>query len=132
MYAKAFTPVDMSVMFFRLQQKAPAMSLNLVQFAVLTDRRHQYQDLCNCRNARRLLVFRTQCAGHVRASLPEGSHDDNPAKAIAVDERLGKMRDCESAEEDGEDYSDGEVGRVLPKGVAGFGGDVAMRGGSCV
>ena len=30
MYAKAFTPVDMSVMFFILRQKAPAMSLSIV------------------------------------------------------------------------------------------------------
>ena len=107
----------------------PATSLSLAEFTVLTDGRHQYKDLCDRRNARRLLVFRAQRAAHVCASLPECCHDDHPAKAIAIDQRLSEMRNCEGAEEDRENYSSGKAGRVLPEGIASLGGDVAMRSG---
>lgn len=107
----------------------PATSLSLAEFTVLTDGRHQYKDLCDRRNARRLLVFRAQRAAYVCAGLPECRHDDHPAKAIAVDQRLSEMRNCEGAEEDRENYSSGKAGRVLPEGIAGFGGYVAMRSG---
>ena len=106
--------------------------MSLARNTVLTDWRHQDKDLRNCRNARGLLVFRAQSTEYICARLPERSHDDNPAKAIAVDQRLGEMRDREGAEEDGEEYRSGKAGRVLPEGIAGLGGDVAMRGGGCV
>jgi hypothetical protein len=107
-------------------------SLSLTQFTILTDGRHQNKNLRHRRKARRLLVLCTQSAEHVCASLPDCSHDYDPAEAIAVDQRLGKMRDCEGAEEDGEDDGSGKAGRVLPEGIAGLGGDVAVGGGSCV
>jgi hypothetical protein len=98
----------------------------------LTDGSHQNQDLRNRCDARGLLVLRTQGAGYVRASLPECSHDNNPAEAVAVHERLNKMRNSADAEEDREEYGGGEAGRVLPKGIASVGGNVAMRGRSCI
>ena len=107
----------------------PATILSLAGFTTLTDGRHQHKYLRDRRSARRLLVFRAQRAGHVRASLPECRHDDHPTKAIAIDQRLSKMRNCEGAEEDREDYSGGKAGRVLPEGIAGLGRDVAMRSG---
>lgn len=42
------------------------------------------------------------------------------------------MRNCEETEEDREDHPDIEVGRVVPEGIAGVGGDVTMGGRDCV
>lgn len=123
MYAYALTPVNTLVMSISTKRRSGS---------VLTDGRHQNKNLRHRRNARRLLVLRTQSAEHVCASFPECSHDYDPAEAIAVDECLGEMRNCEGAEEDGEDYGSGKAGRVLPEGIAGLGRDVAVGGGSCV
>ena len=39
---------------------------------------------------------------------------------------MGEMRNCEATEEDGEDYRSGKAGRVLPEGIAGLGGHIAV------
>jgi hypothetical protein len=88
--------------------------------------------LCDNRDARRLLIFRTKSAEYVCTSFPEGSHDDDPAEAIAAKNRLGEMCDGEETEKDREDYRSNEAGRVLPQGIASIGGNVAMGGRDCV
>lgn len=60
------------------------------------------------------MVLRTKSSEYVCASLPEGSHDDNPAEAIAIQNRLGKMSNGEKTEEDRKDDRNTEAGRVLP------------------
>jgi hypothetical protein len=99
---------------------------------ILTNGGHQDQNLCDNRDARRLLVFRAKSAEYVCTSFPEGGHDNDPAEAIAVKDRLEEMCNGEETEKDREDYRSTEAGRVLPQRIASFGRNVAVSGRSGV
>ena len=83
----------------------------------LTNRGCQDQDLCNSRNARRLLVLGAKSAERISASLPDSGHDDDPAEAVLVLHCLAQMRDQKDAEKNGKRNCRGEVREVHPQGV---------------
>jgi hypothetical protein len=109
-----------------------AINLRSSEIVKPTNGGHQDQNLCDNRDARRLLVLRTKRAEHIRTSLPEGSHDDDPAEAIVAKDRLDEMCNSEETEQDREHYRSTEAGRILPQSVASVGGNVAMSSGSCI
>lgn len=98
----------------------------------LTDGSHQDQDLSNSCNARGLLVLGAKSAKGIGTSLPKSGHDNNPAEAIAVQNCLTQVCDCEDAEQNGESHCRGKVGKVHPQRIASIRRNVAIEAGSCV
>jgi hypothetical protein len=103
-YAKALTPGK------KILERDEIAVFQLV----LTDRSYQDQDLSNSCNAGGLLVLGAKCTESIGTSLPKSGHDDNPAEAIAVENCLTQMCDCDDAEQNGESYCRGEVWKVHP------------------
>jgi hypothetical protein len=98
----------------------------------LTDRSYQDQDLSNKCNARGLLILRPKCAENVSGRLPKRSHDDDPTEAIAIQNCLTQVCDCENTEQNGKSYCRREVREVHPQRITCICRNVTIDAGSCV